>query len=65
MIRIRSSKSSVISSSLVFNLLNFSTIVQSIHDINSITNKDHALGGIRGGQPKLKKNIVNFMNNEK
>lgn len=47
----RSPKSSVISSSLVFNLFNFSTIVESIHEMSSITNSDHAFAGIRGGQP--------------
>jgi hypothetical protein len=49
---IRSLKSSVNSSSFVFNLFNFSTNVQSIHEINSTTNNDQAFGGIRGGQPK-------------
>jgi hypothetical protein len=44
-------KSSVTSSSLVLNSFNFSINVQSIQEINSTTNKDHAFGGIRGGQP--------------
>jgi len=57
-IRIRSSKSSVNSSSFVFNSFNFSTNVQSIHEINSTTNKEHALGGIRGGQPIYLKNYI-------
>lgn len=48
---IRSSKSSVTSSSRFFNSFNLLTKVQSIHEINSITKRDQAFGGIRGGQP--------------